>query len=144
MRILSAVFLTPRKKNKKDPRSVTTPRFREARPWSTRCDDSSTRLEGGESRRTRPNRSWVAPMLSVVPPWGSGDTILNHDGGTWTLYRRFMARSARVVAPGFPHHIAQRGIDASRPSFETRTVRAFSILFRTGAAPLRSRFWGTT
>ena len=39
----------------------------------------------------------------------SGDTIPIIDKRTWSWSCELMARLARVVAPGFPHHITQRG-----------------------------------
>jgi REP element-mobilizing transposase RayT len=39
----------------------------------------------------------------------SGDTISIIDKRMWSWLCELMARLARVVAPGFPHHITQRG-----------------------------------
>ena len=39
-------------------------------------------------------------------------------------YARFMARLARVIVPGLPHHITQRATVASRHSFATRITSA--------------------
>ena len=47
---------------------------------------------------------------SRAPAW-SGDTILNYalDVGSLWRYRFDMPRLARVVVPGVPHHVTQRG-----------------------------------
>jgi hypothetical protein len=45
----------------------------------------------------------------IAPKFHSGDTILIIDKRTWPWECELMARLARVVAPGFPHNITQRG-----------------------------------
>ena len=52
-----------------------------------------------------------------------------------------MARLARLVIPGLPHHIAQRGKRRERVFFEDDDYRAYLALMAGAARKAGTAFW---
>ena len=54
----------------------------------------------------KPRKAWLAGLLSFLVR-GTPYLIIDNSDHIWFLCR--MARIPRVVAPGFPHYVTQRG-----------------------------------
>ena len=73
----------------------------------------------------------------------SGDTLLNY----WSYYEFYvkilsMARIARVVIPGIPHHIIQRGNRRQEVFFNDEDKRTYLEYLNIYAKPAGISFWG--
>ena len=65
----------------------------------------------------------------------SGDTILNY------AILEFMARLARVVLPGYPHHITQRGNRRKDVFFEESDYQYYLELLGEWCAYEKVKIW---
>ena len=110
------------------PPEMSRPTINEALRLTPALADRATRVRRGRRRR---------PDTSGVP--GTPYTIV--DSSSRDRYALVMARLARVIAPGLPHHITQRGNRRQQTFFSDEDYQSYIELMAQWCGARQVEIW---